>query len=152
MTEPRRLLVPRDLEEKFLLQADENTAKGIETCGLLCGREEGGTIRVTHLMIPPQTGTPNTVEMVEDQLVSDAICANDLMIAGWIHTHPTQTAFLSSIDVHTQHLYQSLLKEAVAVVCAPFYGVVKWFRLTETGMRIIGGCNMDGFHDHAKNT
>ena len=25
---------------------------------------------------------------------------------GWIHTHPTQTCFLSSVDVHTQCGYQ----------------------------------------------
>ena len=27
---------------------------------------------------------------------------------GWIHTHPTQTCFLSSVDVHTQCGYQVL--------------------------------------------
>ncbi len=26
---------------------------------------------------------------------------------GWIHTHPTQTCFLSSVDVHTQCGYQA---------------------------------------------
>ena len=46
---------------------------------------------------------------------------HELHPTGWIHTHPTQSAFLSSIDVHTQHGYQSLCAEAVAVVCAPLY-------------------------------
>ena len=74
---------------------------------------------------------------------------HNLQSIGWIHTHPTQTAFLSSVDLHTQYSYQALLKEAVAVVCAPTYGTNKWFRLTEVGMRIVGGCSMDGFHEHS---
>ena len=105
-------------------------------------------IRVTHLLIPPQAGTFNTVEMLEDQIVANALLGKDLLVVGWIHTHPTQTAFLSSIDVHTQYSYQALLKEAVAVVCAPSYGVVKWLRLTEAGMRVVAGCDMSGFHEH----
>ena len=117
---------------------------------LLCGRDAGGIFRVTHLLIPPQAGTYNTVEeMLEDEHVAEAIFTNDLVVLGWIHTHPTQMAFLSSVDVHTQHLYQALLRESVAVVCAPTYGTVKWFTLTTAGMRIVGGCNMDGFYEHA---
>lgn len=34
----RRVVVPRDLTYRFLLLADSNTARGIETCGVLCGR------------------------------------------------------------------------------------------------------------------
>jgi STAM-binding protein len=30
----------------------------------------------------------------------------DLLALGWIHTHPQQTCFLSSIDVHTHMPYQ----------------------------------------------
>ena len=153
MSSPRKLLVPRDVEETFLNQAQENTLRGIETCGLLCGRfgaqEE---VHITHLLIPPQRGTHNTVEMLSDQLVAMHMIENDLIVIGWIHTHPTQTAFLSSIDVHTQYSYQALLSEAVAVVCAPTYNTNKWLRLTKAGMRIVGGCSMDGFHEHASNS
>ena len=115
---------------------------------MLCGREEKGTVRVSHLLIPPQTGTYNTVEMLDDQFVASALVENSLVVVGWVHTHPTQSAFLSSIDVHTQYSYQALLKEAVAVVCAPSYGTVKWLRLTQAGMRVVGGCDMGGFHEH----
>lgn len=31
---------------------------------------------------------------------------------GWIHTHPTQTCFLSSVDVHTQCGYQVPLQQS----------------------------------------
>lgn len=34
-------------------------------------------------------------------------------------THPTQTAFLSSVDLHTHCSYQLMLPEAIAIVCAP---------------------------------
>lgn len=34
----RRVLIPRDLTYRFLLLADSNTARGIETCGVLCGK------------------------------------------------------------------------------------------------------------------
>ena len=34
-------------------------------------------------------------------------------------THPTQTAFLSSVDLHTHFPYQQLMPEAIAIVCAP---------------------------------
>ena len=152
MCEPRILLAPGDLEEVFLTQAQENTSRGIETCGLLCGKVDVREIAITHLLIPPQRGTHNTVEMLDDEAVATHLIDNQLQVIGWIHTHPTQTAFLSSIDTHTQYSYQALLEEAVAVVCAPTYGTNKWFRLTESGMRIVGGCTLDGFHDHASNS
>ncbi|KNZ45183.1 uncharacterized protein VP01_83g1 [Puccinia sorghi] len=38
---------------------------------------------------------------------------------GQIHTHPTQTCFMSSVDLHTQLSYQLMLPEAVAIVCSP---------------------------------
>lgn len=34
-------------------------------------------------------------------------------------THPSQTAFLSSVDLHTHCSYQLMMPEAVAIVCAP---------------------------------
>lgn len=36
-----------------------------------------------------------------------------------IHTHPTQSCFMSSLDLHTHASYQVMLAEAVAIVCAP---------------------------------
>lgn len=34
----RRVVLPQDLTHRFLLLAASNTARGIETCGVLCGR------------------------------------------------------------------------------------------------------------------
>jgi proteasome lid subunit RPN8/RPN11 len=38
-----------------------------------------------------------------------------------LQTHPTQTAFLSSVDLHTHCAYQLMIAEAIAIVCAPKY-------------------------------
>ena len=35
-----------------------------------------------------------------------------MMTLGWIHTHPSQSCFLSSVDLHTHCGYQSILDEA----------------------------------------
>jgi proteasome lid subunit RPN8/RPN11 len=40
---------------------------------------------------------------------------------GWIHTHPDYNAFLSSVDMHNQFLYQCLLPEALAIVVSVRY-------------------------------
>lgn len=44
------------------------------------------------------------------------------MTLGWVHTHPSQTAFLSSVDLHTSCMYQTMLHEAIAIVCSVKYG------------------------------
>ena len=36
-------------------------------------------------------------------------------------THPSQTSFMSSVDLHTHCSYQLMLEEAIAIVCAPRY-------------------------------
>lgn len=46
------------------------------------------------------------MEMLNEEELFDYQYERGLMPLGWIHTHPTQTCFLSSIDVHTQCGYQ----------------------------------------------
>ena len=50
--------------------------------------------------------------------VGDQTPSNDCF-PPWFQTHPTQTAFLSSVDLHTHCSYQLMLPEAIAIVCAP---------------------------------
>jgi proteasome lid subunit RPN8/RPN11 len=45
----------------------------------------------------------NEEEMV-DVILGDA---RGIYPLGWIHTHPSQSCFMSSIDVHTQAGYQA---------------------------------------------
>ena len=148
MSEPRRLISPGDLEAAFLKASTTNTGKGIESCALLCGVIGATDVILTHVVFPKQSGTSNTVEMLEDTDLDIYLIEKGLSVVGWIHTHPTQTAFLSSIDLHTQYGYQRLLPEAVAVVCAPQYDSNKWLRLTRQGMTVIADCPFRGFHQH----
>ena len=34
-------------------------------------------------------------------------------------THPSQTSFMSSVDLHTHCSYQLIMPEAIAIVCSP---------------------------------
>ena len=85
-----------------------NTKRGIETCGILAGELDGSddTFTVTNLVIPHQKGEPNNVEMHGEEHLAEYVLSRDLIQLGWIHSHPTQTCFLSSIDVHTHCPYQ----------------------------------------------
>ena len=62
-----------------------------------------------------------------------------------IHTHPSQTAFLSSVDLHTHMPYQLMLPEAVAIVCAPKFNETGFFVLTPNyGLDYIANCTLTG--------
>ena len=47
-----------------------------------------------------------TVQAMNEEEIFDVQDKRSLYPLGWIHTHPTQTCFLSSVDVHTQCGYQ----------------------------------------------
>ncbi|XP_012479387.1 AMSH-like ubiquitin thioesterase 2 isoform X5 [Gossypium raimondii] len=116
------------LMEDFLELAKENTKKDLETCGVLGAFLEKGTFYVTTLIIPKQEATSNS-------------------------THPSQSCFMSSIDLHTQYSYQVMVPEAFAIVVAPTdnsrsYGI---FRVSEpNGMSLLKECQEKGsqFHSH----
>ena len=145
--------IPFDLPSTFQDLASPNTNRGIETCGILLGRPfEGGSYVITTLVIPKQTGTRDTCESLpgsEEQILVYAL-SNNLVCLGWIHTHPTQSCFLSSVDMHTTLSYQQMLSDAVAIVVAPTdksLPIGVW-RLTSAGLDGIRRCKQRGFHDH----
>ncbi|MES1914380.1 MAG: hypothetical protein MHM6MM_006463, partial [Cercozoa sp. M6MM] len=111
--------LPASLASVFLNAAAENTTKDVETCGVLGAVLEDGIYKVDRLVLPPQTGDANSCEQLDETAVLRGM--QERVVVGWIHTHPSQTAFLSSVDVHTQYGYQVQLAEAVGVVCAPSY-------------------------------
>lgn len=89
-----------------------NTRSGIESCGILAGilREKQGVFVISTLIIPKQEGTSDTVQALNEEEIFDVQDKRALYPLGWIHTHPTQTCFLSSVDVHTQCGYQVMLE------------------------------------------
>ena len=46
------------------------------------------------------------LQALNEEEIFDVQDKRSLYPLGWIHTHPTQTCFLSSVDVHTQCGYQ----------------------------------------------
>nr|XP_009678557.1 PREDICTED: STAM-binding protein isoform X2 [Struthio camelus australis] len=146
----RQVIVPRELCQKFLQLADANTVRGVETCGILCGKLMRNEFTITHVIVPKQYGGPdycNTENEEELFLIQDQ---HGLVTLGWIHTHPTQTAFLSSVDLHTHCSYQMMLPESIAIVCSPKYQETGFFKLTEHGLEEISFCRQKGFHPHSK--
>ncbi|KAM6066917.1 AMSH-like protease isoform 3-T3 [Chlamydotis macqueenii] len=146
----RGVILPRDLCHKFLLLAEANTVRGIETCGILCGKLTHNEFTITHVIVPKQSAGPDYCDMENVEELFGIQDQYDLLTLGWIHTHPTQTAFLSSVDLHTHCSYQLMLPEAIAIVCSPKHNDTGIFRLTNAGMVEVSACKKKGFHPHTK--
>lgn len=115
----RSVFLPRGLRKAFLDIAADNTRAGVEMCGILCGTPINNALFIRCLLVPDQKCTPDTCETENESAVFDYCDSEDLLVLGWIHTHPTQTCFMSSRDLHTHAGYQIMMPESVAIVCAP---------------------------------
>lgn len=141
--------VPSNLAQEFLDRVQLNTEKNIETCGILCGRPQQNRWHITHMLIPNQFGKSDSCDIENDEEIVEFQDTYDLITLGWIHTHPSQTAFLSSVDQHTHWPYQKLLPEAISIVCAPKFKETGYFHLTpDFGMKFVQKCKGQGFHEH----
>lgn len=150
----RTLFLPAELSTTFTNIAQSNTVENLETCGILIGKLNRNAFFITHLLIPQQDSTSDTCATKNEETMFEYIDNEDpdLFILGWIHTHPSQSCFLSSIDLHTQNSYQIMLNEAIAIVVAPSDKHAKnigIFRLTDPpGVPAITNCSKSGFHPH----
>ena len=130
------------------LQTDRNT----EAMGVILGLVNGPVLTATHVVLPPQVGTPDTVDSTDEVGVALQCINNGLQELGWIHTHPNHNCFLSSIDIHTHAGKQRLLEESVAIVLAPNERVQRLGIFSIKGPREIQQllqCTKRGFHpDH----
>lgn len=149
----RSVFLPASLRSRFLSLAAPNTRRNLETCGILCGTLVSNALFISRLLIPEQISTSDTCETTNESAIFEYCDSEDLMMLGWIHTHPTQTCFMSSRDLHTHCGYQVMLPESIAIVCAPSknpdWGV---FRLTDPpGLKTVLNCTQSGlFHPHAE--
>ncbi|XP_020113785.1 AMSH-like ubiquitin thioesterase 3 [Ananas comosus] len=145
------LHVPVKVLECFLRVAEVNTAKNLETCGVLAGSLKNRIFYVTTLIIPKQKSTSDSCQATNEEEIFEVQDKHSLFTLGWIHTHPTQTCFMSSIDLHNHYSYQVMLPEAIAIVMAPTdtsrkHGI---FHLTDPGgMSVMHNCHETGFHPH----
>jgi STAM-binding protein len=137
----KTVTLARECLPRFLAIARVNTEMNKETCGLLLGKDKGHKYSVTTLLIPKQHSTSDTCTMDEEELVLQFTEERSLITLGWvshslfylygkkscidlvvspqIHTHPSQSCFMSSVDLHTHSGFQRMLPESFAVVCAP---------------------------------
>jgi len=139
-----------DLTKKFMKYAERNTRNDKETCGILCGALKNNHFDITAVILPPQSGTANTTTTMGEEKLIELQISKNLLTLGWIHTHPSQACFLSSIDLHTQFSYQVMMPEAIAIVMAPTdrrrtEGI---FSLTDRGLSVLASCTKSGFHEH----
>lgn len=118
----RTVFLPPSLRTSFLSLALPNTRANLETCGILCGTLISNALFISKLVIPDQECTSDTCETINEDKLFDYVDGEDLMVLGWIHTHPTQTCFMSSRDLHTHAGYQAMMPESIAIVCAPSRG------------------------------
>jgi len=160
LSDLRRTVVPLSLISQFLKLSSQNTDNGIETCGILGAIYEAssGLLIVSVLVIPKQRGDSDKTEMInEEELIQFFGGKAGVIQAGWIHTHPTQGCFLSSIDIHTQLSFQTQLPEAIAIVLDPKMNEYQVFRLTDertvqqgrrgcNGIAALIRCSDRGFH------
>lgn len=149
---PRAVHFSPHLLREFMRLARRNTTRGIETCAVLAGKISQGAFFVTLLVVPKQEGTANSCNTLNEEEIFEVQDKHELFSLGWIHTHPTQTCFMSSIDVHTHCAYQTMLPEAIAVVMAPTDPRRKCgvFQLTSPngGLQAVQRCAQRGFHAH----
>ncbi|RMZ70183.1 endosome-associated ubiquitin isopeptidase [Pyrenophora seminiperda CCB06] len=147
----RPVFLPSQLRNQFLAVASSNTRLNLETCGMLCGILKSNALFITRLIIPEQTSTSDTCETLNEEELFDYCDKEELMVLGWIHTHPTQTCFMSSRDLHTHVGYQVMMPESIAITQYtnqnPSWGC---FRLTDPpGKQAILSCSRPGiFHPH----
>jgi STAM-binding protein len=114
---------------------------------------QDGQYLITELIIPKQVGGSDTCAMTDDGEMSllSYCSTKNIMVLGWIHTHPRQECFMSSVDLHTHCGYQMMLPEAIAIVMAPTDTKKKVgiFQLTDPpGLQTIASCKLKGFHPH----
>lgn len=147
----QHLHIPVRMMEDFLRLAQQNTTKNLETCGVLAGSLKNRVFNITTLIIPKQESTSDSCQTLNEEEIFEVQDRLSLFTLGWIHTHPTQTCFMSSVDLHTHYSYQIMLPEAIAIVMAPKdssspHGI---FHLSDPGgVSVIQNCDQRGFHPH----
>eukprot|EP00262_Sarcandra_glabra_P007403 TRINITY_DN20188_c0_g1_i1.p1 TRINITY_DN20188_c0_g1~~TRINITY_DN20188_c0_g1_i1.p1 ORF type:complete len:513 (-),score=78.66 TRINITY_DN20188_c0_g1_i1:288-1826(-) len=148
---PLQLHISTKMMDNFMRVAKSNTDRNLETCGVLAGSLKSRKFYITALIIPKQESTSDTCQTMNEEEIFDVQDKQSLFPLGWIHTHPSQSCFMSSVDLHTHYSYQIMLPEAIAIVMAPkdssrTHGI---FRLTAPGgMSVVRKCQQRGFHPH----
>ena len=126
----------------------------IEFMGYLLGtvEEETRAVNVTGLYIPEQTGERDKVQQSSENTnlaLLGVTQEQNACVVGWVHSHPTFDAYLSSVDQHQQAHIQSGVNHAVAVVFDKDDDP-SFFTLLPDVLAMLKKCAeaADGFHLH----
>lgn len=79
------MIVPEDTMAIFLGLASKNTSNNIETCGILVGRLAQNQLKITHVIVPKQHGTPDSCTTTNEVEIFDIQDQHNLITIGWIH-------------------------------------------------------------------
>ncbi|KAL0221215.1 hypothetical protein RCL1_001069 [Eukaryota sp. TZLM3-RCL] len=146
---------PGELVSLFLNKVVEQASMGIEACALLCAPKSSVDVfKITHIVIPKQTGTVDSCTLLDEASLIPVIENNDLTICGWIHTHPKFDTFLSAIDLHTHLGLQLSLNESIAIVVSLLNNSTKTevYHLSAQGINEVSKCKKGGHHEHSSNS
>ncbi len=70
---------------EFLRVARSNTDRNVETCGILAGSLSNDRFRITHVLVPKQTGTADSCTMLEEDLAPfEYMDKHELITLGWV--------------------------------------------------------------------
>ena len=69
---------------KFMSIADRNTDANIETGGVLAGKLAQNKFKITHLLIPKQSGTSDSFSTSGEEAIFDYQKKHDLISLGWV--------------------------------------------------------------------
>ncbi|CAF1110797.1 unnamed protein product, partial [Rotaria sp. Silwood1] len=131
-----RISIPNDITAKFIEATEQNTARNIETYGILGGyKKNNNEYIITDIIIPKQNDQTNSSNIEneneeEEEEIFKYILNNNLIILGWIHTHPNERVYLSNIDLHKHLSYQMLIPESIAIVISPIFNQTVIYSLT----------------------
>lgn len=117
---------------------------------MLCGILKNNALFITRLIIPEQTSTSDTCETLNEEELFDYCDKEELLVVGWIHTHPTNMLHVVPRPAHTRRLPGHdgrVYRHCVRPSKQPSWGC---FRLTDPpGKQAILGCSKPGiFHPH----
>ena len=100
------------------------------------------TLQVTHLVIPSQIGDRASCESTgeSDTVMWDYFDSEQILLVGWVHSHPLYDSFFSSVDLHGQFQFQSSFPQFLGLVYSGINGGIHGFHLTNAGLRSVHQC------------
>ena len=144
--------IARDVLDVFTTASENNTKRGLETGAVLAGHflEDEARSEVTHLVIPIQTGMPDSWTVSDERQITNFFITHpDLILLGLIHTHPNTSPVLTSMDLHSLWSYAKKNPAIISLVVSPDENLIHSFSMTPLGLREISACRQTGFHQHA---